>query len=77
MLLFASVGARAEALPIQWIGNGHYYDLVSSTLDWSTADAAASASTYLGQQGHLATLTSSAEDLWVFAKRCAAGLRLV
>lgn len=58
---------RAEALPIQWAGNGHYYDLVALAAAWPAADAAASASTFLGQQGHLATLTSSAEDAWVFA----------
>jgi len=53
------------AMPIQWLGNGNYYDLVSGFYYWTDANKAASESTYLGFSGHLATLTSSAEETWL------------
>jgi hypothetical protein len=55
-----------EATPVQWPGNGHWYEVVSSPgISWADANAAASAASYLGLEGHLATLTSAAEDAFV------------
>lgn len=64
VLSAASNTASADA--VQWRvedgGNGHFYEGISvQTITWSTARAFASA---LG--GHLVTLTSDAENTWVF-----------
>lgn len=61
----------AHAVPIQWTsasgGNDHYYDLITSpTLTWPNAKATAEALTYMGLAGHLATITSSAENTFIF-----------
>lgn len=60
----AAIGAgtdRASAAPVQFGSN--YYDFVSADdISWAAANTAASASVYLGLNGHLATVTSSAEN---------------
>jgi hypothetical protein len=50
---------RAGATPIQFGSN--YYDFVPTTYDlsWADASAAASASTFMGVNGYLATVTSA------------------
>ena len=59
--------APALATPIQWTvgsgGNGHYYDIirVPAGISWTAANNAA-----LAANGHLATITSSAEGLFVY-----------
>lgn len=46
--------------------NGHYYWLFGSPdLIWEEANQAASTETYLGLQGHLATITSAEEQAFV------------
>lgn len=55
----------AQALPVQWPDNGHYYDFVTSSLNWQGALAAAEGQTYLGLGGHLATITSSNENTFL------------
>jgi len=63
----------ASAAPIQWSGNGNYYELIidptpygTGTVNtWSTASAAAAGSTFLGASGHLATITSAAENAFL------------
>ena len=49
--------------PVRWSGNGHYYEVISvpGTISWEDADAAA-----LGAGGYLATITSPAENAFVF-----------
>ncbi len=42
--------------------NGHYYQYVNNLVNWTTADAAADASTLGGLQGYLATITSAGEN---------------
>jgi hypothetical protein len=68
-ILFAcSLVAVAEAEPIQWLisdgGNGHYYEAVffDGGISWKDANNFAQASVYLGVAGHLATITSQAEN---------------
>ena len=55
--------------PVQWTvasgGNGHWYEVVPVELDWFAAKTAAQQRAHLGMTGHLATLTSDAERLWV------------
>ena len=56
---------EAFALPIQWSTNQHWYEVVSSSTSaftWSTANQNANASSYIGLQGHLATITSADEN---------------
>lgn len=72
-LLLGMVG-MAEATPIQWSlssgGNDHWYELVTSAAaptTWANANAAAIASTYLGANGYLASITSAAENSWVYS----------
>jgi hypothetical protein len=54
-------GMTALATPIQWAGNGHYYELVVDQVAWTEAKSAAEA-----KGGYLATLTSEAENNWVY-----------
>ena len=49
-----------------WEENGHYYEVVSAKVDWTTAANLAAESRYMGIPGHLVTLTSYAENLWVW-----------
>ena len=48
------------AAPIQWSGNGHFYELTSTTETWLQAEAEA-----MGKGGHLVSLTSQAENDFV------------
>lgn len=62
--------ASAQAAPVQWSiadgGNGHYYDVIDMNTDtWENYNALASSSSHMGMQGHLATVTSSAENAWL------------
>jgi hypothetical protein len=50
-------------------GNGHYYEFVSSPgITWTNARAAASARTFNGLRGYLVTITSAAENAFMFNK---------
>jgi len=50
-------------------GNGHYYEFVSAPgISWTAARAAASARTFNGLQGYLVTITSAAENAFMFNK---------
>jgi hypothetical protein len=48
--------------------NGHFYESVTSTANWSTAKTNAAAKTYMGLQGYLATITSVAENDFIKQK---------
>ncbi len=61
-LTFAS---SAQAVPVQWVDNGHYYDFITSSLNWQGALTEAESLTYLGLDGHLATITSSNENAFL------------
>ena len=54
--------APASAVPVQWGGNGHYYELISGTFTSSQAFSGAAAQTHLGVSGHLVTITSAGEQ---------------
>ncbi|HET6787179.1 MAG TPA: PEP-CTERM sorting domain-containing protein [Aquabacterium sp.] len=53
------------AAPVQWAGNGHWYEYIDTNLTWDDAFAAANASTFMGMSGYLATVTSEAENTFV------------
>jgi len=69
IVVFAARGVRAA--PVQWSeaqgGNGHYYEYVRFSLDlkWEQSRIAASARSFAGLPGYLATTTSDAERLFV------------
>lgn len=62
-----TIAAPAAAAPVLWSDNGHYYEFVQGSADWATARAAALASTHLGQQGYLVTITSAEENAFIAA----------
>ena len=70
LLSLASTGANA--VPIQFADNGHWYEYVSGTPSWQDARAAALGSTFMGQSGYLATITSAAENNFVYSLLLAA-----
>jgi hypothetical protein len=72
-VVLASMAPALHADPVQWSGNGHYYEVVdASGITWSAANDAASTRFFNGKQGHLATLTSAGENAFVDALRSAA-----
>ena len=58
--------APALASPIHFPGNGHYYDFMNVSLSWDDANVAAQQQIYLGVAGHLATVTTAAEQSFVY-----------
>lgn len=70
MLVLAITGI-GNAMPVQWStavgGNDHYYEIIQtdSGITWATANTLANNSTYLELQGHLATITSREENLFI------------
>ena len=55
----------SAAAPVQWSGNGNAYEVVVGTFSWEQASIAAAGSVWMGVNGHLVTLTSSDENLFV------------
>jgi len=51
----------AQAAPVQF-GDSFYEYVTHEAISWNDANAAASASTFMGVNGHLATVTSAAEN---------------
>jgi hypothetical protein len=72
-LLVVSGSATALADPFEWPvfsgGNGHFYELKQPPggINWTNASAAAQASTWRGVSGHLATVTSAAENNFIIS----------
>lgn len=54
-----------DVAPSRFNANGHFYEFVTGRLTWADARIAAAARTYQGLCGHLATITSSAENDFV------------
>jgi len=68
VVAMSAPGLSARALPVLF--NDHYYEVVATPfLPWEVADAAARASAFHGVSGHLATITSFAEDDFLRALR--------
>jgi hypothetical protein len=59
-----ALAQEAEATPIQF-GSSYYEYVPDEAISWDNASAAATASTFMGAQGHLATITSSSENDFV------------
>jgi hypothetical protein len=65
LTVVATCAAPVFATPIQWAaGNGHYYDvvLVADQVTWDAALDSAAGTILNGVPGHLATITSQAEQ---------------
>jgi hypothetical protein len=67
LIIILLLSTTAWAAPVYNPGNGHYYDCISAPgITWADARVAALGSDYLGLQGHLATITSDAENTAVY-----------
>lgn len=64
-LLSLAVGGIASAAPIQFAGNGHWYEYIAGPVTAPNAFTQAAGMTHLGMQGYLATITSDAENTFV------------
>ena len=60
----APLGAGAD--PIQWEGNGHYYEYLPELVTWEQAHVVAENRTFMGRPGYLVTLTSPGENDFVY-----------
>jgi parallel beta-helix repeat protein len=56
-----------SAAPVKWAANGHYYDVVDAPMSWAAAKTAAESTTFLGVPGHLATVNTVEENLFLTA----------
>jgi len=66
LTLFVVAIGSANATPFLNLANGHYYDVVSVPyMTWHEARIAASELTHGGYSGHLATVTSQAENAFI------------
>ncbi|MCH8977737.1 MAG: PQQ-binding-like beta-propeller repeat protein [Armatimonadetes bacterium] len=60
---FLTVGLfSVSQAQIQWSGNGHMYELVTTPLNWNDAKLDAESRTFLSVPGHLLTITSQEEQ---------------
>lgn len=59
--------AAAAAQVVLNSANGHYYELMTTQLPWSDANAAAALRTYGGVPGHLATISDASENSFLQA----------
>ncbi len=69
-ILGVSIATSASAVPVLWSsadgGNDHYYEYFDANVSWDAAHAAAAASTFGGDTGYLVTVTSAAENTFLF-----------
>jgi hypothetical protein len=68
-IVFLCIASACIATPIQWTvssgGNGHWYEVISMDANWDQAKVSAETNSYLGVDGHLATITTSEENIFV------------
>ena len=65
-LLFQFTSLTAQAEPVRWVSNGHWYDVVDApAINWFEANAVANAKQFNGLKGHLVTITSAAENKFI------------
>jgi len=70
LTIFALIALTQTAVsaPVLNPANGHYYEVITSgDITWLAAYQAATASSYLGNSGYLATVTSASEHSFVAA----------
>lgn len=54
------------AFPVYNPENGHYYEAIGGNFDWYRAKTMAEESVFNGMYGHLATITSHEENMWLW-----------
>jgi len=67
-VMFFLMVTKVSAFPMLWADNGNYYDLVtfpSTPLTWQQSFSEADSATFLGLNGHLATITSAGENAFL------------
>ncbi len=65
-LFLIGIAGIANATPVQWAGNGHWYDYVQYQSTWDEAKSDAETQLFSGLNGYLATLTSQEENGFVW-----------
>jgi hypothetical protein len=70
----ASASYADPSQPVEMPGTGHHYQLVTGTYTWDRAEFLANNSMYQGMHGHLVTITSEGENL--FLQQIAQGDRI-
>jgi hypothetical protein len=65
-VIAAAAAGSASATPVLFAGNGHYYEYVASGLTWGDALAEAATRSFAGRTGYLATITSDAENNFLY-----------
>ncbi len=65
-LCLGLIASSAHAVIVLNPANGHYYEAVSGTISWEAAKNSIAGKQHYGSQGYLATLTSLAENDWVW-----------
>ena len=71
MVMMIGFLTSANAAPVQWStdqgGNGHYYEviLLTESISWTNARAAAEAALFLDVQGDLASVASAGENEFI------------
>lgn len=79
-LVLSLASAPALAVPVEWStadgGNGHFYELITDSMNVSDALTAAAATTHNGWNGYLATITSAAENAFLKTLLAEAGFPL-
>jgi hypothetical protein len=62
LLTVIALAVPSFAAPIQWAGNGHWYEWVTEQRSWADQNALAQA-----RGGYLVSITSEGEQDWLFA----------
>ena len=65
MILLCLLASQLMAEPLYFSETGHYYELIEDRWDWLDAKAAAETSSFVGVNGHLATITSASEQSFI------------
>ncbi len=67
ILFVFAVNGQLQAAPILWATNGHYYESIAfpAGITWADAKNYAEGLQYSGMSGHLATITSMNENLFI------------
>ena len=66
IVVFCLACPSVFSVQVQWIGNGHYYEVVDTEeVTWDVAKAHAEAKLFMGYYGHLVTITSAEEQQFV------------
>lgn len=65
IVLCSGTLSSAHAEPALFADTGNHYDFIAGSFDWNEAKSDAETKTFLGETGHLATITSEEEDNFI------------